>query len=244
MKKNRREKIKFTLKLSGVISLMLFIIFSYYVQNGYFVEIDLFFNTYFGNNYKLLFFIYSKILEYFYLFLGFLSLGLLRHFFKKGHKLEALLLTITLVMPVLSQFFVKPIFGILCPGSYYNSVANTYKLVYKLEIVQHLTLTETCYPSNHTIAYLVICGYLILLLKTYFEKKKTTNIYIFLLLFVMASVGFTRIYLHVHWFTDVVAGYFLGFTFLTLIFWLRLHRREFRRFLKEIYEKLGKNKKQ
>ncbi len=243
MQKDRKEKIKFVLKITGVTTFLLFIIFSYLVEKGHLLNIDIFFNTYFGNRYKELFFVYSKILEYLYIFLFFLAIWLLRYFYKKGEKLEALLLLITGSTSFFAQFFVKPIFNVLCPGSYYNSVHTTYKLLFEIDFVQKLAMNETCYPSNHTIGYIVSCGYLALLLKTYFEKKRETNVLIFILLFVVASVGFTRVYLRVHWFSDVVAGYFLGFTFLSLIFWLRLHRREFRFFLKKTYEKLEKIKK-
>lgn len=243
MQKNRKERIKFVLKVTGIGTFVCFVVFSYFVQKGFILNTDIFLNSYFGNRYTELFFAYSKILEYLYIFLFFLAVWMLKYFYKKGEKLEALLLVITGFTSFFAQFFVKPFFNILCPGSYYNSVHTTYKFLFKIELVQKLAMNETCYPSNHTIGYIVSCGYLALLLKTYFEKKRETNVLIFILLFVVASVGFTRMYLHVHWFSDVLAGYFLGFTFLSLIFWLRLHRREFRFFLKRTYEKLEKVKK-
>jgi len=243
MQKFRIDKIKFVLKISGFISFILFLVFSYFVEKGYLLNIDLFFNHYLDNSLIEVFFIYSKVLEYLYIFLFVLAVRLFFQFYKKGEKLESLLLLISGFVSIFAQLFVKPIFNILCPGTYYNSVVSTYKLIYQFDFVQKLAMNETCYPSNHTIGYIVVCGYLALLMKTYFEKKKATNLIVFTLLFVMATIGITRIYLHVHWFSDVLAGYFLGITLLTVVFWLRLHRKEFRRYLKDIYEKLEKIKK-
>lgn len=222
--------------------LALFFIFSFIVVNGYFISIDVFVNGSFTGTFQGLFFIYSKILDYLYLFFAVLCSRLLYKFYKKGEKMETLLLSITVFFSIFSQFFVKPLFNILCPGSYYNSVFTSYKLVSNLELFQKIALGETCYPSNHTIGYIVICGYLAYLMHNYFPKKKETNVIIAILFFVILTIGLTRVYLHVHWFSDVIAGYFLGGFYLTLIFWLSEHRNKLKRNIIRTYEKLAKIK--
>ena len=243
MKFSSKQTYKLFLKIIGFVCLGLFFLFSFFVNTGAFLPIDLYVNEVFGGGFKGIFFLYSKILEYLYLFLSLLCFRLLYKFYRRGEKMEALLLTVVAVASVFSQFFVKPIFNVLCPGSYYNSVFKTYKLVANSELFQKFALKETCYPSNHTVGYIVVCGYLALLMYTYFPKKKETSTIISLLLFIIATVGLTRIYLHVHWFSDVVAGYLLGGFFLCVIFWLRLHRKEFKEVMKVLYAKLEKNKR-
>lgn len=227
---------------SALVFLSLFFIFSLIVISGYFLSIDVFVNSYFTGTFQGVFFIYSKILDYLYIFFAVLCTRLLFKFYKKGEKMETLLLGITVFFSVFSQFFVKPIFNVLCPGSYYNSVFTSYKLVSNFEFFQKIALGETCYPSNHTIAYIVICGYLAYLMHNYFAKKRETNLIIAILIFVILTIGLTRVYLHVHWFSDVIAGYFLGGFYLSIILWLSEHRNKLKRNILRIYEKLAKIK--
>lgn len=221
--------------------LLLFLLFSLYVNMGGFLHIDIFVNEVFGGHFRGVFFIYSKILEYLYIFLSVLFFRLLFKFYKNGEKTEAVLLIITAVASVTGQFFVKPLFSILCPGSYYNSVFSTYKLFANSHFFQKIALNETCYPSNHTISYIVVCGYFAILMKSYFPKKKYTNITIFVLLFIASTVGITRIFLHVHWLSDVIAGYLLGIFFISCIYLVRINKKKLREFMKGIYEKLEQN---
>lgn len=236
----KKNDFKLFLVFTSVVFLTLFLLFSFLVSQGNFITVDTYINEVFGYKLRGLFYLYSKILEYLYIFLSFLFFRLIYKFYKRGEKMESLLLIITAVASLFAQFFVKPIFSVLCPGSYYNSVFTTYKLIAKSNLFQRIALNETCYPSNHTIAYIVICGYLALLMKVYFPKKKSTNSIVFALLFVIATVGITRVYLHVHWFSDVIAGYFLGGFFLSIIFLVRLFKTEIRHNMKVIYEKLEK----
>lgn len=227
---------------SAVAFLFLFLLFSFFVRGGYLLAIDRTVNFAMTVQKSSLVFYYSKILEYLYIFLIVLTFRALYKFYKKKEKLELLLLSITAFFSVFPQFFVKPLFSILCPGSYYNSVFVTYPILEKSPFFQNLALNETCYPSNHTIGYIVICGYLALLMKTYYPKRREANLLVALLVFIALTVGYTRLYLHVHWFSDVVAAYFLGGCLLSIIFWMRLHRIEFKRILKVGYEKLAKIK--
>ncbi len=77
------------------------------------------------------------------------------------------------------------------------------------------------FPSGHTIGSLVFCGVL-----TFFawQHWKTTKPIILLAIFAVTTVsivGFDRLYLNAHWFSDVFGGFMLGIcwlSFVTLIF--------------------------
>lgn len=66
----------------------------------------------------------------------------------------------------------------------------------------YATETSPSFPSNHALISLVFFGTLAL-----FIKNKTAKAILCLTIFL---VGLSRIYLGVHWTSDVLGGYFLG----------------------------------
>lgn len=72
----------------------------------------------------------------------------------------------------------------------------------------NLFLTTLSFPSGHATMGVVLFGFIFFL---FYKNNKFISI-ISLLLFIF--MGFSRIIINIHWFTDVLAGYFLGLSIL------------------------------
>jgi undecaprenyl-diphosphatase len=72
------------------------------------------------------------------------------------------------------------------------------------------------FPSGHTIGTIVFCGLLAYFAWQHWKTTRPRALLIALAVSIALVVGFDRIYLNVHWFSDVLGGGLLG------IFWLTL----------------------
>ncbi|CAM3501103.1 phosphatase PAP2 family protein [Aequorivita lipolytica] len=77
--------------------------------------------------------------------------------------------------------------------------------------VEHLVSVETLsYPSGHAMSAMAFYGFLIYLFYTFKMNSWLKYITIILLLFVILSIGISRIYLGVHYPSDIAGGYIAG----------------------------------
>ncbi len=74
--------------------------------------------------------------------------------------------------------------------------------------------TSFSFPSGHALGSLVLYGFLAYLWAIA-TPKLSVWIYSFAILLII-SIGISRLYLGVHWFTDIVAGYAVGFLWLMI----------------------------
>jgi undecaprenyl-diphosphatase len=72
------------------------------------------------------------------------------------------------------------------------------------------------FPSGHTLKSTVIYGFLAMLLSTPLNASGRMFVYASAIAFV-ALIGFSRLYLGVHWFSDVVAGWSIGVLWVTIL---------------------------
>lgn len=84
-------------------------------------------------------------------------------------------------------------------------------------ILRLVTEKESSFPSGHATMAITLYGLLI-----YFIWKKCRNprlktIIISMLLFLILLIGISRIYLGVHYFTDIIGGYILGLIYLLIV---------------------------
>ncbi|MCW4025202.1 MAG: VTT domain-containing protein [Candidatus Bathyarchaeota archaeon] len=70
------------------------------------------------------------------------------------------------------------------------------------------------FPSGHTVGGIVFCGLLAYFAWQHWQTTRPQAVVIALATLIASVVGFDRIYLNVHWFSDVLGGCLLG------IFWL------------------------
>lgn len=85
--------------------------------------------------------------------------------------------------------------------------------------------TSFSFPSGHALGSLVMYGFLAYLLSSHFPKFSQ---FIYALAVVtIAAIGLSRIYIGVHWPTDIIAGYGVGYIWLILcITMLKLQTRQ------------------
>jgi undecaprenyl-diphosphatase len=69
------------------------------------------------------------------------------------------------------------------------------------------------YPSGHAMGSMVLYGFITYLLATYYPKYAA--FFYFFATILIAAIGFSRLYLGVHWPTDIIAGYGTGFLWIT-----------------------------
>ncbi len=84
-------------------------------------------------------------------------------------------------------------------------------------------LGGSSFPSGHVLIYSGVYGFLAMLIETLVRPEKLRRFVISLLVALVALVGPSRIYLGHHWFTDVMASYLLGSSYLLAL--VALYRR-------------------
>ncbi|WP_225000312.1 phosphatase PAP2 family protein [Cesiribacter sp. SM1] len=75
------------------------------------------------------------------------------------------------------------------------------------------------FPSGHTMVAASFYGLIIYLVWRHVEKKPLRNILVLLLSVFIILIGFSRIYLRVHYASDAMAGFAAGFFWLVLGIW-------------------------
>jgi undecaprenyl-diphosphatase len=91
--------------------------------------------------------------------------------------------------------------------------------------MQLITPKTFSFPSGHALGSLVLYGFIEYLLSQYYPKFAQL-IYIFTVTLIFL-IGLSRLYLGVHWPTDIIAGYGIGFLWLTLcLTWLTFNPKE------------------
>ena len=83
---------------------------------------------------------------------------------------------------------------------------------------EYMIINEAGYsfPSGHSMVSMAFYGYLIYLIYKYVKNKYIKWTLIVLLSILICSIGISRIYLGVHYASDVLAGFMISLSYLTL----------------------------
>ena len=102
-------------------------------------------------------------------------------------------------------------------------------LIRRLRPVEPVYLESSySFPSAHSTLAVVLYGFIFYYLWRQTKKRSQKNLILVLGILLILAIGFSRIYLGVHFFTDVAGGYFLGLAWLCggigLVEWRRKKR--------------------
>jgi undecaprenyl-diphosphatase len=75
------------------------------------------------------------------------------------------------------------------------------------------------FPSGHATNAITVYGILSFLLWNHIATRRGRILLLFSSTFIIFSIGFSRIYLGVHYPSDVIAGYFVGGFWLIVAIW-------------------------
>jgi undecaprenyl-diphosphatase len=78
-------------------------------------------------------------------------------------------------------------------------------------LMQLVQETDYSFPSGHALLSIILFSLIIYFYKDDIKNKTGRIIFIAAGIFLILLIGLSRIYLNVHWFTDVIGGYALGF---------------------------------
>lgn len=79
-----------------------------------------------------------------------------------------------------------------------------------------ITENTFSFPSGHAVMAVIFFGTMIYLFEHHIKNKKTKQILTFLTAILVLLISFSRIILNVHWLSDILASFSLGFLILVL----------------------------
>ena len=133
--------------------------------------------------------------------------------------------TLGIIIICLLSFIINKKSGILLT---FNTIIITAinlisKLIFRRDrpTINQLVFEDTySFPSGHTITATVVYGFIIYLIYKSNLSKKEKSIYISILILLILLIGLSRIYLGVHYFTDVIGAIALGISYLIIAIYI------------------------
>ena len=128
----------------------------------------------------------------------------------------ALLLSVIFFICKKRKWGIAVLLNLLMSSTIYIVLKNIFQRPRPEAVEQLISETGHSFPSGHTTNNVAFYGFAIYLIYENIKNKKLRNI-LFLLLGIMPIlIGFSRIYLRVHYFSDVLAGIIVGSISVTL----------------------------
>jgi membrane-associated phospholipid phosphatase len=189
-----QKKDRFVLNLILVVSLLVFFFILLNLNNSSFIDFDKGINSFMdSHHYSPLVFI-SKIISGIFepVVFAILFLLIIIHLFYKKRKKEANALAFLTFITFAFLELIKLI-------------------VHRARPVNSLVTESTfSFPSGHALMAVVFFGMLLFLFEHHIHKKKTKILLTILDVLLILMIGISRIYLNIHWFSDVIASFALG----------------------------------
>ncbi|WP_172463555.1 phosphatase PAP2 family protein [Priestia endophytica] len=139
-------------------------------------------------------------------FILFFTLILFGYSLYKGDKVLTLFVILSFIVPRTLNFMLKEFFARTRPQD------------------QLVPATHFSFPSGHSMNSFVFFGFVAYVLITYCVSRKAPQVVVVVLFSMLIGlIGFSRIYLGVHYFTDVTAGFLAGGVVLILL--IKIHQR-------------------
>lgn len=143
-----------------------------------------------------------------------------------GYPIMAVVCVIVLIALALARqkLVAMSLAGVVSSGAL---ISNILKIVFdrpRPDLVEHLDRTFTSsFPSGHAMLGVVVWMSLAAIAVGYLQNRLVT-IFILIAAFVLAIlIGLSRVYLGVHWPSDVLAGWFAGFVWVGLCWFVWRH---------------------
>ncbi len=198
-------KLKKKLILASIISLIIFIVILIEVlYNGFLVDLDLSINSL--NITKNIFLIeLSKIIGFIFDTVSVIIISLILSIFLwyKNSKKEGIFLSFTILLNSVIVFVIKETVQRARP---LNSLVSE---------------NSFAFPSGHTATAVVFFGVLVYLILRKSNSKIFKSASIGVSIFMIILICFTRLYLNLHWFSDILGGLFIGVFILSICILLK-----------------------
>lgn len=133
-----------------------------------------------------------------------------------GGAIFLIVLTITLIILIKNKKIGLSIFTNLAVITILNQILK--RILQRPRPTEYRIVEETGYsfPSGHSMVSMAFYGYLIYLIYKYVKNKYLKWTLITLLSFLIVSIGISRIYLGVHYTSDVVGGFLISISYLII----------------------------
>lgn len=86
--------------------------------------------------------------------------------------------------------------------------------------LQLISDLENSFPSGHATLAIILFSLLIYFYKDDIKDKIKRNWFIAINILLILIIGFSRLYVNLHWFSDIIAGFALGFFVLNIILFI------------------------
>ena len=143
------------------------------------------------------------------------STGLFKAATALVHPVTLLAVSLGLIFIVRQRTYWAPIFSNLAISVMLNlGLKSLFARPRPVEVVHFITETGYSFPSGHSMAAVAFYGFIIYLARQSSLQRRTKNLLTALLLGLILLVGASRVYLGVHYFTDVLGGFLVSGAYL------------------------------